>query len=665
MNPRMFLGLLASGVLAASSASAAGRYAVVMSGVTKGELNVTVEAPGARRTVFRFQDRGRGPDLTTLSQMDDQGLPLTLTVDGLDYRKMAVAERFAVEAGRAAWTSGADDGAAAAKGFYLPYQWSDEDMAALARALLKAPCNRLPLLPTGQARIGKVTRLGVESAGAETEATLYFITGVELQPIPIWLDPEHELFAAGGAWLGVIKAGFEAVRPDLIAAQEMALADAAKAQAGRLQRRPSSPVLIRNATVFDAERRILRPGMSVLVRGDRIAEVAPDAALRAPAGSEIVEAGGRVLLPGLWDMHVHLQGQADGVMALMAGITSVRDLGNDVDALKGLTDQFDNGALVGPWVLKAALIDGPGPLAGPTKFLVDTPQAMEQAVGALADLGYPQIKLYSSLRPDLVPTAVAAAHGRGLRVSGHVPAGMTLRQAVEAGYDEVQHANFWFLNFMSPEIVAQTNTPLRFMAVAEHGRELDLAGAPARDLIAMLAARRTVLDPTLVVFENMFTGVKGELAPWMAPWAERLPAASVRSGRGGGRATTPERAQAYAQSFSRMKQMLKALHDAGVPMVAGTDGGALQFSRELELYVEAGVPAAEVLYMATLGAARVMKQDGEVGSIAPGKRADLVLVDGDPLTRMGDVRRTRLVMKGGAIFDPAALAAAAGLAPAP
>ena len=114
-----------------------------------------------------------------------------------------------------------------------------------------------------------------------------------------------------------------------------------------------------------------------------------------------------------------------------------------------------------------------------------------------------------------------------------------------------------------------------------------------------------------------------------------------------------------------MKQLLKMLHEAGVPIVAGTDGSALLYARELELYVEAGIPAADVLYIATLGAARVMKQDAEVGSITVGKRADLVVVDGDPLARIGDVRRTSLVMKGGAIYEGAALAAAAGLAAVP
>ncbi|HWK51337.1 MAG TPA: amidohydrolase family protein, partial [Steroidobacter sp.] len=238
----------------------------------------------------------------------------------------------------------------------------------------------------------------------------------------------------------------------------------------------------------------------------------------------------------------------------------------------------------------------------------------------------------------------------------------TLRDAVLAGYQEVNHANFWFLNFMPPEVVKVTNTPVRFSAVLEHGHELDLQSAKVRELIALMKQRGIVVDPTLVTFENMFTGYKGEMSRWMAPWADRLPAAVVRGGRSGGRASTPEERAIYTKSFTRMKQMLKLLHEAGVPIVPGTDGTALLYARELEIYVEAGIPAADVLYLATLGSARVAKQDRQAGSIVVGKRADMVLVEDDPLEQIGAVRRAKLVIKGGAIYQGEALAQAAGLA---
>jgi imidazolonepropionase-like amidohydrolase len=363
----------------------------------------------------------------------------------------------------------------------------------------------------------------------------------------------------------------------------------------------------------------------------------------------------------MWEMHAHLLSENDGALDLVAGVTSARDLGNNPDALQLLSDQFDSGSLPGPWVTKAGLIDARGQFGAPIGTLVSTPEEMRAAVNAVADRGYPQVKFYSSLSRELVNVGIATARERNLYISGHVPAGMTLREAILAGYQEVNHANFWFLNFMPPEVVKVTNTPVRFSAVLEHGHELDLKSSKVRELIALMKQRNIVVDPTLVTFENMFTGYRGEMARWMAPWVDRLPAAFARSGRSGGRATTPEERATYTKSFTRMKQMLKLLHEAGVPIVPGTDGTALLYARELEIYVEAGIPAADVLYMATLGAARVANQDSLTGSIAAGKRADLVLVDGDPLERIGDVRRTKVVVKGGAVYAGEALARAAGL----
>lgn len=641
------------------------KYSIVMSGAIKGELSVTLATGRERRTTLHYDDRGRGPNLRVNSRHDERGCLINYQLEGLNYAKRPVAEQFGVKDDKAQWTSNSDSGEVPAKGCYLPNDANAEDMAALARALLQAK-DELELLPVGRARIDKKQELSVRSAsGSTTTATLHLISGIELQPQAIWLDADQELFATASNWQSVVKSGFENVLPDLIAAQDQTLSADRTTHASELRKVPNRPVLIRNARLFDAEKRVMRPGMSVLVKGDRIVTVAPTASFAEPKDVEVIDASGKTLLPGLWEMHAHVLGENDGALSLMAGVTTARDLGNNADPLQRLTQQFDDGSLPGPFVLKAGLIDAKGPYAAPLGALVGTPEEMRAAVDEIADRGYPQVKFYSSLSRELLEVGIATAHARKLRISGHVPAGMTMREVIVAGFDEVQHANFWFLNFMPPEIVKATNTPVRFSAVLEHGHELDLQSAKVRELVALMKQRHTVVDPTLVTFENMFTGYKGEMARWMDPWADRLPGTVVRGGRSGGRASTPQERAVYSNSFTRMKQLLKMLHEAGVTIVAGTDGSALLYARELELYVEAGIPAADVLYIATLGAARVMKQDAEVGSITVGKRADLVLVDGDPLARIGDVRRTSLVMKGGAIYEGAALAAAAGLATAP
>lgn len=653
-------GLAACCLLLGAATDPVARYTVIMSGSAKGTLEVNALPDGARRATLSFRDRGRGPDLETVTRFDAHGRPILVALTGTDYRRIPTAERFAVDRGTARWTSAVDEGVAAAGGYYIVNEGNAEDSAALARALLAARDRRLKLLPAGEASIRTLATRPIAGGGT---ATLYAIDGLGMEPSGIWLDEQRELFASGWTWIGVIRAGHEAEQAALLAAQSDAFEQTARAAAQKLAKRPPAGLLIRNARLFDAETRRLRPATSVLVRGDRIVAVGPDGSVKPPAGAAIVEARGRVLLPGLWDMHVHVLGHGEGVAALAAGLTTVRDLGNDPVPLKRLTDQFDSGALLGPHVLKAGLIDGRGPFAGPTKTLVTTPDEARAAVDGYAALGYPMIKLYSSIPRDAAVAAIKRAHARGIRVGGHVPSGLTVPDAIDLGYDEVQHGNFWLLSFLGPEVAARSQTPARFTDAYALGHGIDPDGAAARAFAARLRAGGTTADPTLVTFENMFTGWKGETSGWIAPWAARMPAISLRGARGGGRATTPAELATYRASFQRMQQLLKRLHDAGVPVVNGTDGGAMLYARELELHVAAGLAPADVLYNATLGAARVMKQDGHVGSIAVGKRADLVLLDADPLERIGAVRCAALVVKAGTMFDGDALAVAAGLAP--
>jgi len=269
--------------------------------------------------------------------------------------------------------------------------------------------------------------------------------------------------------------------------------------------------------------------------------------------------------------------------------------------------------------------------------------------------GYVQIKIYSSVKPELVPPIIDEAHKHGLRVSGHVPAFMTAEQAVMAGYDEIQHANFLFLNFWA-DSVPDTRTPARFTAVAQKAALLDLQSAPVQRFVALLRAHHTVLDPTLNVFDEMFVGRKGTVDPVYAAVASRMPPNVQRGFLGGGLPVPEGMDQRYRDSFAAMERMVKMLYDDSLTIVAGTDAMAgFALARELELYVEAGIPAPDVLRIATLGAARVMKRDGELGTVAPGKLADLILVDGHPAATISDVRKVSLVMKDGVFYRPAAL----------
>jgi len=640
------------------------RYAVLIMEKPAGLQTTTVAADGTRSLSYEYNDRGRGPKLTARVRLDAERVPASIEMDGVDYLKAPVSEKFTFANGVARWKSSAEAGEQKLAGhaFYLTTQGLPEELGWLAHALLKAPGQRMALLPAGEASIKRAADLNVGDGANKRHVTAYLIEGLGFSPSTVWLDDSQNFFAAVDRFYSVVRAGWESSVPKLLEKQE-ALASARKIELARtLTRKPKQPVAITNANIFDAATGQSVPGSTVLIDGNRIRGVGKDGTVTIPSQAERIDAAGKALLPGLWDMHVHL-GPTDGMLHMAAGVTSVRDLANDNDALLQIKRDIENGAAIGPRITMRGFMDGRGPYAGPTKVFVDTEAEARSAIDNYAKLGYEGIKVYSSIKPELVPTIIKLAHEKGLRVSGHVPAFMTAQQFVEAGADEIQHINMLFLNFFFDE-VKDTRTPARFIAVAERGATLDLNSERVRSFVRLLKDRNIVVDPTLTAFEGMFVDRPGKMSVSYAAIADRLPP-QVRRGFLVGGLPVPEGKDArYHQSQLATLKMTKLLYDSGIPIVAGTDGlPGFTLHRELELYTQAGISAPDVLRIATLGAARVARKDRELGSITPGKLADMVLVEGDPAKRIGDVRRTALVIKDGAFYEPAALYKALGIKP--
>jgi imidazolonepropionase-like amidohydrolase len=403
-------------------------------------------------------------------------------------------------------------------------------------------------------------------------------------------------------------------------------------------------------------------GTSVLIEGEHVVRVAADAELKGPANAEVIDAHGRFLMPGLWDNHQHF-GDNDGALDLANGVTSARDMANDTDGFLKRVERFDNGTELGPRVFKAGIIDGTGEFAGPTKMRVDTAEEAIKDVDWYADHGYGQIKIYSSIKPELMPTIADHAHARGMRVSGHVPAFMSARMFVDGGADEIQHLNFIVLNFLF-DTVKETRNRDRFIKVAEHAREFTPDKPQVREFIAFLKAHHTVLDPTMGIFQGLLCGDPGAVTPGLEQIAPRFPPQIRRNMLSGALEPPADQKAAYAESFPAMLKLLKALHDAGVTIIPGTDSLAgYMLHHELEVYVRAGIPAPEVLRMATLTSAQVIGVDGSRGVIAPGKLADMILIDGDPAKDIADIEKVDTTIKGGKTYDSAKLEQVLGIAP--
>jgi imidazolonepropionase-like amidohydrolase len=257
------------------------------------------------------------------------------------------------------------------------------------------------------------------------------------------------------------------------------------------------------------------------------------------------------------------------------------------------------------------------------------------------------------MTPDWVKPLAEEAHRLGLRVSGHVPAFMSSERAIRDGYDEINHINQLLLSFVIDTAKDDTRTPFRFTALGERVGKLDLASEPVRRTVALMKERDVTLDATVATFEAMLRGGPGKVAPSDVAWLDHMPVALQRERRTATLDVRPDQYDDYEASWQKMLQVIRMLVEAGVRVVPGTDDvPGFILHRELEVYGEAGIRPARVLQMATIECARYLGVDQSLGSIEPGKLADLVLVPGDPTEDLGVLRRARLVMKGGAVSYP-------------
>lgn len=647
----------------AQHATDTARYVVLFSGRPAGEYREWW-SDGAIHSVYDYNDRGRGPHEESVLRLGDGGVPVSLSILGHGYLKDTVDEHFENSGGKATWTTSSDRGtrANAAGAFYIANAETPVGSQLLVKAAL-ARNGRVPLLPSGEATVVKSGDMTITVNGKPLHVLRYDVGGLGFSPFAVWTDESAEHFATVSGWSSVVPAGWESSVAAMTAAQEKARGERYVRLARELSHKPSGALVIRGARLFVAESATMQPGMTVVMSGDRITAVGKDGSVAIPAGATVIDAAGKTLLPGLWDMHVHIQPGDDGLLHIAAGVTNARDMGNDTITALDLKKRFADGSLIGPRLMLAGLIDGSGPYQVPTGLLADDEATALRDVDWYAAHGYEQIKVYSSMKPELVPAIIAEAHAKGLRVSGHVPAFMTASQVVKLGFDEVQHANFLLLNFM--DSVKDTRTMARFKAVGAAGKDLDLQSPRVREFVQLFKEHGTSIDPTLTTFEGMFTARPGQLDPNQAPIADRMPAQVQRSFYAGGMPVPEGMDQRYRDAFGEMKGIVKAMYDAGVPIVPGTDNGPVGFQllRELELYVQAGIPAPQVLRLATLGAATVMHHEKDRGSIAAGKVADAVLVDGDPTVNISNARKTVMVVKDGVRFDPKEIYAKVGVRP--
>ncbi len=444
------------------------------------------------------------------------------------------------------------------------------------------------------------------------------------------------------------------------------------------QAQAQSETLLSDLTIVDVIEGTLAPGQSVLIRDGLIAEVGPDI---TSASATVLDGAGGYLIPGLWDSHVHIfssesEPETALPLYLINGITGIRDMG----ALWPIADQqalqarIETGEVPGPRLILAGAWVDAAPGSWPGMFLADTPEEARAVVDRIAAEGWAAVKAYSMLNEPTYLALAEAAHDAGLPFVGHIPEQVALGTAIDAGQNGMEHfgrvamacstAEEAMLNDLRQAMAEGADLARIFEIMAARNRIIleTWDAALCEAILARMAEARMHVSPTLVV-ADFYTG------NWPAPDAPRMRMIPAQVRETWGRpdfrleAMTDEVRALAGDSIALDRRTFAMAHAAGVPILASSDASfanpylfhGFSLLDELDLYVAIGLTPREALYTATVAPPRFFGLADQDGSIAPGRRADLVLLDANPLEGLATLRRPQAVIAGGRLLDRAAL----------
>jgi len=643
------------------------RHFVIQStGGKHGDSWSWVAPDGTRMGRESMNLRGQVFELDSSGKAGTDGMPSTLAIRGVTPQGDA-AETFSISGGTAGWKSPIDAGTAAysAPAFYVSQGGPIETTAWFLEALLARPDKSMDLLPGGKARAAKLIDLRVGTGASAQTIALWSITGIGTSPLPIWADANNKFFALtlGLSWL---PEAYASEQKTIEEAQAKATAAQAPGLAKALVKMPAGPVAFTGVRLFDADAPRFLADQTVVVDKGVIAAVGARSSVIVPAGAQVIDGSGKTLVPGMWDCHMHVGDDYTGLQELSMGVTSVRDPGNDDLRTIERRSRAAAGDLLFPHVYPSSLIDGKGPYTAQVANVATSEAEAIALVDKAKANGFLGIKFYGTFNPAWLAASIREAHKLGLHVHGHIPAGIRPVDAINAGYDEITHINWVMMQAMPDSVIPVSNGIMRFEGPGRYAKDVDLEGQSIKAILGAMVSRHVFSDPTMVAFESLYVPENGDLSPSYAPFVGTMPPTTERGFRTGGFAVPRDITRAdYRASWAKMVALLGRMHEAGVPIVAGTDGAGIELVHELEIYVQAGFTPAEALAAATIVPARLVGQDAKSGSIKVGKAADLALIDGDPSTRIGDLRQTRVVMLDGKLLDADALRTAAGFSGRP
>ena len=519
----------------------------------------------------------------------------------------------------------------------------------------------LQTLPGGNVRIEPRGYDTIAVGGQGVAVHRFTVEGLIWGRETLWFDPDLNLIAAvstdaefdhfeavqeryeGSLGVFVGRAGADGMA---------ALADLSRGISGTR----AATIALVGGTMIDGTGSAAVTDAAIVIENGRIRSAGPRSEVRIPASATIVDTRGKTILPGLWDMHAHIEQVEWGPIYLAAGVTTVRDCGNEFEFITSVRDAIANGRGLGPRILAAGIVDGSGPYAlGVAR--VDTPEQAREWTRRYHDAGFQQMKIYSSVKLENLKAIADEAHRLGMTVTGHVPNGLSAYQAIEAGQDQINHFSY-VVDLLVPPFPPGTKKLDRLEAVAR----IDTNSAELQKAIAFFKKHRTVIDPTLVLTEfSTATTARppASFEPGVTRVAPELAAQLIE-------VDPPSRYTEIMDTIlTKELSILGILHRSGITIVAGTDQSVPGHSlhREIELYVQAGFTPQEALQAATTIPARVMGLEKELGTIEKGKRADLIIVNGNPLENIHNIRNVEFVISNGSMYKTSELWQSVGFKP--
>ncbi len=643
------------------------RYTILVdNGVKAGEQIVDINAKGETKVRFIFKDNGRGPELNETIKLNADGTIASYIGQGKSTFGSLINETYQRQGNQASWSAGEKKGSSKVEGsaLYLPVDGSAEVSSIAIGAIAKSGKDHIALLPSGKLSQKPVSNLLVKKAGEQQQVQLVVQTGVGLEPNFVWATTGENprLFAslAPGAFT-LIEEGWQENAEQMAEIQQAAEIKLLEQLATDLPVALPGLSVIRNARIFDSVSATVGKPQDIYFLRGKITAIVPTGSLTTVAENQI-DAKGRIVVPGLFDMHGHIS-RWEGPLHLAAGVTSLRDMGNDNISLQQMIDEISSDRLLAPTIFPTGFLEGESPYSARNGFVVKDLKGAKLAIDWYASHGYHQLKIYNSFPKEVLKDTVAYAHQRGLRVSGHVPAFLTAEEVISAGFDEIQHINQLLLNFLvKPD--TDTRTLERFYLPAKQVAALDLRSAKVQKYIKLMKDKGISVDPTLATFDFLkkVDGTVGD--PWKDIVDHLPPDLQRRYHTAELEIPDAETAKVYAKSYAKMVEFVGMMYNAGIPIVAGTDelaGFTLQ--GELELLVKAGLTPAQALQVATLNGARFSNAATHKGQIAVGMDADILLVDGDPTKNIADIRKLALVVTQGKAMYPTKIYQAMGITP--